>query len=37
MTMTSSAFPGVRFGCPVVADEAHPGVEPSPTSWTHVN
>ena len=37
MTMTSSTFLGVHFECPEVADEAHPGVEPSPTSWTHVN
>ena len=37
MTVTSSAFPGVRFGHLEVADEAHLGVEPSPSSWTHVN
>ena len=37
MTMTSSAVPGVGLVCPEVADEANPGVAPSPTSWAHVS
>ena len=37
MTKTSSAVPGTGLVCPEVADVANPGMEPSPTSRTHVN